>query len=59
MVKAKALEIRYTLLNCYLVDILSLSEAFGGARIGNCDIKPTDGDTMFAYLATGKTSGVY
>ena len=43
MVKAKALEIRYTLLDCYLVDILNLSEAFGWARIGNCDIKPTDG----------------
>ena len=30
-------------MDCYLVDILYLSEAFGGARIGNCDIKPTDG----------------
>lgn len=43
MVEAKALEIRYTQLDCYLVDILHLSEAFGGARIGNFDIKPTDG----------------
>ena len=33
-------------MDCYLVDILYLSEAFGGARIGNCDIKPTDGATF-------------
>ena len=32
----------------YLVDILYLSEAFGGVRFGNCDIKPTDGDTIFS-----------
>ena len=37
-------------MDCYLVDILYLSEAFGGTRIGNCDIKPTDGATIFAYL---------
>ena len=43
-------------MNCYLVDILYLSEAFGGARIGNCDIKPTDGATIFAYLRSGETS---
>ena len=42
----------------YLVDILYLSEAFGGARIRNCDIKPTDGATIFAYLRTGETSGI-
>ena len=35
-------------MDCYLVDILYLSEAFGGARMGNCDIKPTDGATSFA-----------
>ena len=45
-------------MDCYLVDILYLSEAFGGARIGNCDIKPTDGTTIFAYLRTGETSGI-
>ena len=43
MVKAKALDIMYTILDCHLVDILNLSEAFGWARIGNYDIKPTDG----------------
>ena len=32
----------------YLGNILSLSEAFWGARIGNCDIKPTDGATILA-----------
>ena len=34
-------------MDCYSVDILYLSEAFGGARIRNCDIKPTDGSTDF------------
>ena len=29
----KALKIRYTLMNCHLVDIHWLSEAFGGARM--------------------------
>ena len=45
-------------MDCYLVDILYLSEAFGGARIGNCDTKPSDGATSFAYLRTGGTSGI-
>ena len=44
-------------MDCYLVDILYLSEAFGGARIGYCDIKPTGGATIFAYLRRGETSG--
>ena len=44
-------------MDCYLVDML-LSEAFGGARIGNCDIKPTDGANIFAYLGTRETSGI-
>ena len=41
-------------MDCYLVDILYLSEAFGGARIGYCDNKPT----IFAYFRTGETSGI-
>ena len=45
-------------MDCYLVDTLYLSDAFGGARIGNCDIKPTDGATIFAYLRTRVTSGI-
>jgi hypothetical protein len=45
-------------MNCYLVDMLYLSEAFVGARIGNCDMKPTDGAPIFAYLRTGETSGI-
>ena len=45
-------------MDCYLVDILYLSEAFGGARIGNCDNKPTDGATVFAESRTGETSGI-
>ena len=44
-------------MNCYLVYILYLSKAFWGARIGNCDIKPTDGTTIFAYLRIRDTSG--
>ena len=40
-------------MDCYLVRILYLSEAFWGTRIGNCDIKQTD-----AYLRTGETSGI-
>ena len=45
-------------MDCYLVDVIYLSEAFGGARIGNWDIKPTDGATFFAYLRTRETSGI-
>ena len=45
-------------MNCYLVDILYLSEAFEGARIGNSDINLTDGATTFAYLRKGETSGI-
>ena len=41
-------------MDCYLVDIRWLSEAFGGARTGNFDIKPTDGTTLFAYLGKGE-----
>jgi hypothetical protein len=37
-------------MDCYLVDILYLSEVFGGARIGNCDIKPADGVTIFCIF---------
>ena len=36
-----------------IVDVLWLSESFWGARIGNFDIKPKDGATIFAYLRTG------
>ena len=45
----------------YFVDILYLSEAFGGARMGNFYIKPTDCATNFAYLRTSdspETSGI-
>ena len=45
-------------MDCYLVDTLYLSDAFGGARIVNCDIKPTDGATIFAYLRTEETSRI-
>ena len=41
-----------------IVDIRWQSEAFGGARIGDFDIKPTDGATIFAYLRTRETSGI-
>ena len=43
----KALKISYTLVDFYLVDILWLLKAFGGARVGNFDIKPTDIATIF------------
>ena len=47
-------------MDCYLVEILYLSAiGFGGARIGNCDIKPKDGANIFAYLRTGEISGIY
>ena len=45
-------------MDCSIVDTLWLSEAFGGARIGNFVIIPTDGTTVFAYLRTGETSGI-
>ena len=41
-----------------ILDIFWLSEAFCGARIGNLDIKQTDGATIFVYLRTGETSGI-
>ena len=41
-------------MDCYLVGILYPSEAFWGARMGKCDIKPTDGTN--AYLRTRDTS---
>ena len=41
-------------MDCYLVDILYQSEAFGGVRIGNCDNEhmwqPTDGTTFFCIV---------
>ena len=40
-------------MNCYLVDINWLPEAFEDVRIWNFDIKPTDGATIFAYLGKG------
>ena len=42
-------------MDCYLVDILYPSEAFWGARMGNCDNKPID---IFAWLRRRETSGV-
>ena len=45
-------------MDCYLLDILYLSEAFWGARMGNCDTKATDGANIFAYLRTTVTSGI-
>ena len=43
-------------MDCSIVNILWLSEAFGGARIGNFDIKPTDGAIILAYLWTREPS---
>ena len=40
-------------MNCYLVDIHLLTEAFEGDRIWNFDVKPTDGATIFDYLGKG------
>jgi hypothetical protein len=37
-------------MDCYLFDILWLSDAFGGDRILNLDIHITDGATIFAYV---------
>ena len=39
-------------MDCSIVDILWLSEAFGGDRIDN---KPTVGATIFASLRKGET----
>ena len=43
-------------MDCSIVDILWLSEAFSGATRGNFDIKPTDGAT--ANLRTWELSGI-
>ena len=40
-------------MDCYLVDILWLKEAFGGDIIVKFDIKPTDGTTIFANFGKG------
>jgi hypothetical protein len=40
-------------MDCYLVDTLYLSEAFEGARIGYCDIKPTDDATFLDIWGQG------
>ena len=58
LIAIKNLEKRYTHMNLSIFDIFWLSEAFWGARIGNFDIKPTDGATIFVYLMTGETSGM-
>ena len=42
-------------MDCYIVDLLYLSEAFRGARIGYCEIKPIDGAIIFAYVRTSET----
>ena len=45
-------------MDCSIVDVLWLSEDFWGARLGNFDIIPTDGATIFAYLRIKETSGI-
>ena len=45
-------------MDCNLVDILYLSEAFWVARIVNYDIEPTYGAPIFAYSRTGEASGI-
>ena len=49
-IRCKALKIRYNLMDCYLVDIHLLWEAFGGARILKFDTKPNDDITIFANV---------
>ena len=49
LVPCKALEIRYILMDCYLVDIHKLMKAFRGYRMWNVVTRPTDGATIFAY----------
>ena len=45
-------------MDCYLLGILYLSEAFWGAGMGNCDIKSTDGANIFECLRTRVTSEI-
>ena len=53
LVKALEYKVRpYELLFSWYAQI---SEGFWGARIGNCDIKPTDGTTIFTYLRKGES----
>ena len=40
-------------MDCSIVDILWLSEAFGGARTEKFDIKPTDGGSIYLYFRKG------
>ena len=37
-------------MDCCIVDIHWLSEAFGGARMGKFDFKPIDGATISDYI---------
>ena len=48
--RLRALKMRYTLMDSYLVDIHLVLEAFGGIRIWNLEMKPTDGGMIFTYL---------
>ena len=41
-------------MDCFLVDIQCLLQAFGESKTWNFDIKPTDGTTIFAYLRKGR-----
>ena len=43
----KALEIRFALLDCYLVDIRESKKLLEGTEF---DIKPSDGATIFGYF---------
>ena len=40
-------------MDLHLIDIHQPSEAFGGTRIWNFDIKPIDGTTILAYFGKG------
>ena len=40
-------------MDCYLVGIFWLSDAFVGAKMGKFDVKPTDDATIFAFWRKG------
>ena len=46
-------------MDCYLVDIKWLSEAFGGERIWSFNVKPTDGAAIFACPGKGWKGGKF
>ena len=56
---SKILKIWWTIMDCYLVDIKWLSEAFGGEIFWYFNIKPADGAAILPVLGRVGKVGIY